>query len=347
MAWLLKTFRGEMLPIPGRDLALAFCLFLCVLPLITKEPFILRVVTFASIYAIFAASWDLLSGFTGQINLGHALFFGVAGYTSALLNYHYGLPLWATIPIGAVAAVGAGLIAGIPALRLRGIYLALATLAYPIVMVGVVNAFPGITGGEMGISGIDPLSTSRVTAYYIALLAMGVSVFIMWKLVDVKSKIVRTGILLQAIREDEISARVSGIHTVKYKLFAFGLSGFFAGIAGGLYVHTMRVAGPSTFELMTSLNPVIWTVFGGMGTIYGAVAGAYILYPAMESLRLAGEIRMLAYALLIVCVLLFMPEGIAVWFRDKTEVVCPRCKLVNAAFRRNCRACGAALHLEK
>lgn len=347
MLRLVKIFEGEIIAIPGRDVAVIFFLFLFLLPLITTEPFILRIATFASIYAIFAASWDFLCGYTGQMNLGHALFFGVSAYTSALLNHHFGLPPWITVPVGALTAVGIGSIVAIPAMRLRGIYLALATLAYPIVMTGIVFAFPDFTGGELGISGITPLAGSRVETYYVTLLVMLFSIVIMWKITDVKSKKVRLGIILQAIREDEITARASGINTIKYKLLAFCLSGFFAGISGGLYVHIMKIADPSTLELMNSVNPIIWTVFGGIGTIYGSVTGVYILFPLVEFLWVFREIRILAFAILVIVILLLMPEGIGVWIRDKIELTCPRCKLINIATRRNCRACGAELHLVK
>lgn len=345
MRRLYKTIEGDVLAIPGRAFALAFLVFLFLLPAMTTEPFVLRIATFASIYAIFAASWDLLCGYTGQMNLGHALFFGVSAYTSALLNYHFGFPPWVTIPLGALVAVVMGSLVAIPAMRLRGIYLALATLAFPIVMTGIVFTFSDFTGGELGISGIAPLAGSRVATYYIALCVMVISVGTMWKATDVKSKRVRLGIILQAIREDEITARATGINTVRYKLLAFCLSGFFAGISGGMYVHVMKIAGPSTLELMNSVNPIVWTVFGGIGTIYGPVTGVYILFPLVEALWLIQEVRILLFAILIVVVLLLMPEGIAVWVRDRIECRCPRCKLINFIARRDCRACGAQLHL--
>jgi branched-chain amino acid transport system permease protein len=347
MKRFLKILQGEIIAIPGRDVAVVFFLFLFLLPLITTEPFILRIATFASIYAIFAASWDLLCGYTGQINLGHALFFGLSAYTSALLNHHFGLPPWITIPAGALAAVAMGSIVAIPAMRLRGIYLALATLAFPIVMTGIVFAFPDFTGGELGVSGIAPLAGSRVATYYVTLIVMLISIAVLWKITDVKSKKVRLGIILQAIREDEITARATGLNTIKYKLLAFCLSGFFAGISGGLYVHVMKIAGPSTLELMNSVNPIVWTVFGGIGTIYGPVVGVYILFPLVEFLWAIHEIRILIFALLVITILLMMPEGIGVWIRDKIERMCPRCKLTNIAIRHNCRACGAELHLRR
>jgi len=335
---IYRQFRGEVLVLPSRTVVLLFCLILLLLPLATPDTYTLRVLILASIFAIFAASWDLLSGFTGQMNFGHALFFGVAAYTSALININVGLPPALSIPIGALAAVLAGLVIGIPCLRLRGPYLALATLAFPLILDGVVRAVPSVTGGELGLSGIAPLSSSRVVSYYIAVVLMLVLGFVMWKISDSK-----TGIIFHAIREDEVTARASGINTTKYKLLAFCLSGLFAGIAGGLYVHFVRIAGPSTLELLLSFQAIIWAVFGGIATIYGPIAGVFILYPLTELLRVTSEIKMLVFAGIVLLVLLFMPEGATNWVRDKTEKICPRCKLQNVAIRKKCRVCNADL----
>jgi len=353
----LKLLRGEILVLPGRTAVLLVCLLLLLFPVISQEPYILRVLILASIFAIFAASWDLLSGFTGQINFGHALFFGVAAYTSVLLNRNLGWAPWATIPLGALAAVLAGLVVGIPCLRLRGTYLAFATLAFPLILLGVVYAIPRTTGGELGISdGIDSLAGSRVASYYVAIPSMIVLGFIMWKITD--SKI---GLIFHAIREDEVTVRASGIDTTRYKLMAFCLSGLFAGIAGGLYAHFVKAASPSTLELLLSFQVIIWAVFGGIATIYGPMAGVIILYPFTEFvlIRYLGglsersspirylaelsEARLLIFACIVLLVLLFMPQGLTTWLRDKTEKVCPRCKLQNVAWRRKCRVCTAEL----
>lgn len=339
----LKLLRGEILVLPGRAVVLVVCLLLLLFPVISQEPFILRVLILASIFAIFAASWDLLSGFTGQINFGHALFFGVAAYAAAVLNWHLGLAPWATIPLGAIAAVLAGLVVGIPCLRLRGTYLAFATLAFPLILLGVVKAIPGITGGELGIYGIDPLAGSRVASYYIVVPSMIVLGFVMWKITD--SKI---GLLFHAIREDEVTARASGINTTRYKILAFCLSGLFAGIAGGLYAHFVKAAGPSTLELLLSFQVIIWAVFGGIATIYGPMAGVIILYVLTEFvliryLAVPSETRLLIFASIVLLVLLFMPQGLTTWLRDRTEKICPRCKLQNLAWRRKCRVCEAQL----
>ena len=341
---LFKDFQGDVLAIPGRLIALIFFLLLFFVPLITREPYILRILIFANMYVIFAVSWDLLSGYTGQINFGHALFFGVAAYTAALLNLHLGLPPWATIPLGALAAMIAGLLVALPALRLRGPYLSLVTLAFPLILLGVIFAFPDFTGGELGVSGIARISDSRTVDYYISALVMLVSVFIMWKLTDAKSSLVRTGIIFHAIREDEIATRASGINTIRYKILAFAVGGFFAGVAGAFYAHFMRIADRSTLDLLLSFQVIIWTVFGGIASIYGPVVGVYTLHSLMEFLRVVPELRILIFAVIVVVILLFMPEGIAVWVRDKMERECPRCKLVNMALRRTCRACDTSLY---
>ena len=343
-----RDFQGDVVAIPGRLIALIFFVLLFLIPTFTQQPYILRMLIFTNMFVIFAVSWDFVSGYTGQLNFGHALFFGVAAYATAMLNRGAPLgphwPIWATIPIGALAAVVAGVAMCLPALRLRGPYLALVTLAFPLILLGVIFANTQFTGGELGISGIDRISDSRVTDYYISVVVMLVSVFIMWKLTDAQSGLVRTGIILHAIREDEIAARASGINTIRYKLFAFAVGGFFAGIAGAMYAHFLRIAGPSTLDLTLSFQAIIWTVFGGIVSIYGAVVGVYILYPLTESLRFISQFRMLIFAGIVILILLFMPEGIAVWIRDKIERQCPRCKLTNVSWRHTCRACSTDLY---
>jgi branched-chain amino acid transport system permease protein len=323
-------------------IVLLFFLTLLALPLITNDPYLLRILILTSIFAIFAASWDLLSGFTGQMNFGHALFFGVGAYGAALLNLHFHIPPWGSIPLGALVAVLAGLIIGIPCLRLRGTYLALTTLAFPIILMGIVFAIPEFTGGELGISGIDRLVRSRVAQYYITVIVMVVLVTVMWKITDSNM-----GIIFHAIREDEVAVRASGINTTRYKLMAFCLSGFFAGVAGGLYAHFMRIAGPSTLEVSMSFQVVIWAVFGGVVTIWGPVGAVFILYPLLEFFQIWPEItefRMLLFAIIILLILLFMPQGLLPWIRDKIENECPRCKIRNVATRKSCRICDTSMH---
>ena len=334
--WMIV--KNEVLVLPSRIMVFLFSLVLLLLPVFTQDPYLLRILILTSIFAILAASWDLLSGFTGQMNFGHALFFGVGAYTAALLNLHAHLPPWGSIPLGALGAVLSGLIIGIPCLRLRGTYLALTTLAFPIILMGIVFALPGITGGELGISGLERLARSRVANYYIAVVIMLVVCTIMWKITNSN-----TGIIFHAIREDELAVRSAGINTTRYKLMAFCLSGFFAGIAGGLYAHFMRIAGPSTLEVSMSFQVVIWAVFGGIVTIYGPIGAVFILYPLLEFFRFWPEYRTLMFAIVILLILLYMPDGLLPWIRDKIETECPRCKIRNIATRKTCRICAAEI----
>jgi branched-chain amino acid transport system permease protein len=331
-------FRQEVLVLPSRVAVLVFVLAMLLIPVFIDDPYLLRILILTSVFAIFAASWDLLSGFTGQVNFGHALFFGVAAYTSGLINVHYKIPHILSIPLGAVAGVLAGLIVGIPCLRLRGTYLALTTLAFPIILMGIVFAIPDVTGGELGVSGLDRLSSSRIYDYYITVVLMLALTAIMWKITDSK-----TGIILHAIREDELAVRAGGINTTRYKLLAFCLSGFFAGISGGLYAHIMRTVGPSTLEVSMSFQVIIWSVVGGIVSIYGPVAGVFILFPLAEFLRILPKVRMLIFAFLVLLTLIFMPEGLIPWIRDKIEKECPRCKVRSVATRKTCRVCTASL----
>jgi branched-chain amino acid transport system permease protein len=335
-----------VLPVPGRLIAIIFFVFLFIFPLITSARYPILILTLTSIYAIFAVSWDLLSGYTGLVNFGHALFFGVGGYGSALLYQYLGWPPAATIILGAAGAAAIGVITCLPALRLRGPYLSLLTLAFPLLVEQIVLAFPDVTGGWNGIRGLPFLANTAVGGYYICVLVMTGAVLIMWKLTDAGSRYVRTGLIFHAIREDEIAARATGINTIRYKVMAFAIGGFFAGIAGGLFGHTIQAVGLGTLSITLSFQVILWVVFGGMVSIYGAMVGVFTLYPFVQFLQRTpiSSYRILIMAVIVIVILLFMPEGVAVWIRDKLERECPRCKLANGAWRKQCRACSASLH---
>jgi len=333
--------KNEIFVLPSRTLVLLWVLALLALPLIYDDAYVLRILTMTCIFAMFAASWDMLAGYTGQVNFGHALFFGAGAYTSALLSKDLGVSPWLTIWAGAAVAALVGWGVGYLCLRLRGSYLSLATLAFPLIVLGLLFAFPGFSGGELGISPVRRLVLTPTQNYYVAAVAMLVVVFGLWLIADSKF-----GIVLHAIRDDEVAARASGINTPRYKLAVFALSAAAAGLAGALFAHYLRVAGPSTLEVALSFQVVIWGIFGGVATIYGPVAAVFLLYPLTEwlgSFRAFGEMRLLIFAVIVLLVLLFMPRGLAPWVRDKIETQCPRCKQRNRAWQRLCRLCGAPL----
>jgi branched-chain amino acid transport system permease protein len=277
------------------------------------------------------------------VNFGQALFFGAGAYSSALLSLRLEFPPWIAVGTAALVAAAIGLCVGYLCLRLRGSYLSLATLAFPLILIGLLFAFPDFSGGELGVTGLQSLATSRIGNYYIAAIAMLIVVFGLWAFADS-----RFGLILHAIRDDELAARAAGIDTTRYKLAVFGISAAAAGITGALYAHFMRGAGPSTLETALSFQVVIWGVFGGLATIYGPVAAVFLLYPLTEwlgSFSAFGELRLLIFAVIVLLVLLFMPRGLTPWIRDRIETRCPRCKQQNPAWRQSCRVCGAALHV--
>jgi branched-chain amino acid transport system permease protein len=338
-AW--AELRNEVFILPSRSLVLVWALALLALPPLYGDAYVMRILTMTCIFAIFAASWDLLAGYTGQVNFGHALFFGAGAYTSALASLKLGITPWVTVWAGAAVAMLFGFLVGYLCLRLRGSYLSLATLAFPLIALGLLFAFPDFSGGELGISGLRRLASTPAANYYIAAIAMLVIVFGLWALADS-----RFGIVLHAIRDDEVAARASGINTLRYKMLVFAIAAAAAGFSGALFAHYLRVAGPSSLEVALSFQVVIWGIFGGVATIYGPVAAVFILYPLTEwlgSFRAFGELRLLIFAVIVLLVLLFMPRGLTPWMRDRMETQCPRCKQRNGAWRSVCRLCAATL----
>lgn len=333
--------KSDVLALPSRTLALVWALALLALPVLYPDPYVLRVAALTCLFAAFAASWDLLAGYAGQVNFGHALFFGAGAYGSAMLSQKLGWSPWLTVWLGALVATLVGVATGFLCLRLRGSYLSLATLAFPLIAIGLLFAFPDASGGELGISGLRSLAVTRTANYYIAAVTMLVLVFGLWRVADSKF-----GLVLHAIRDDEVAVRASGINTPRYKLAVFAMSAFGAGVAGALLAHFIRIADPSTLATALSFQVVIWGIFGGVATIYGPVAAVFILYPLTEwlgSFGAFGELRLLVFAVIVLLVLLFMPRGLAPWVRDKLETACPRCKERNRAWHPACRLCGAAL----
>jgi branched-chain amino acid transport system permease protein len=336
-AWLAK----DVLALPSRALVLAWALALLALPLGYADAYVLRILTLTCLFAIFAVSWDLLAGYSGQVNFGHALFFGGSAYVSAMLAVKLGVAPWLAVAVGTASAALLGLGSGYVCLRMRGSYLSLATLAFPLIAVGLLLAAPGFSGGELGLPGVPRLTNSVLGNYYIAVIAMLGVVFGIWLLADS-----RFGLVLHAIRDDELAARASGINTPRYKLAAFALSGAAAGLAGALLAHYMRIAAPFLLETALSFQVVIWGIFGGVATVYGPVAAVFVLVPVTEwigGFQAFGERRLLVFAAIVLLVLLYMPRGFAPWVRDRIETHCPRCKQRNAAWRSHCRVCAAAL----
>ena len=276
------------------------------------------------IFLVYVVSWDIVAGQTGQINLGHTVFIGIGGYTTALLQTPSrlaklglvlpGIPIWLSILLGGANALVFGLIIGIVCLRLRGYYLALVTAVLPLVLIQLVNIYSTIFGGYEGFSvGLNNALASSVEGrYYISMLVSFACLLLMYLIL--KSKI---GIKFRAIREDEDLAESIGMNVVRYKLLAFLISAFFAGIAGALMVHYRLTVGVDLFGIPLMLMIILAAIIGGLGNFEGVVLGAVLIYSLknwiirdlLDFMRLSVTDEMILYMLLIFLILK-APEGI-------------------------------------
>ncbi len=332
---IYTSFATNIIDVPTRLLALMLFLLLIFLPLVQPGAYILLTLTLANIWAIFAASWDLLVGRAGQISLGHAIFFGIGAYATALLQKFFELPPWATVPLALLIGVSAALLIGFPCLRVKGPYLALVTMAFPLIVSGIVLMYSldPITGGASGVQipSLFPflnILQQRLAEYFLTLLLLLVSGVLLHKIANSK-----TGIVFVSILDDELGSKACGINVTKYKLLAFAVSALFATLAGCLFAHVVRVAGPSTFSLSFSFLPVIMTIWGGIGTIYGPIAAAYILQiidryvltiPKLDILGVRilpvpDEWHLFLFIIVVILIIIKWPRGMAKFVTDKLE----------------------------
>jgi branched-chain amino acid transport system permease protein len=288
-----------------RTIILTLSILLLLLPVFSRDYYLLQIFVFANIYAIFGASWDILAGVTGIFSFGQALFFGAAAYMSAALNLSFGIPPVLTIPLGGVFGVAVGLAVAVPSLRLKGPYFAITSLIFPGILAGIIYMYPTITGGEAGKYGLTSISNDIVIIYYASLLLMLAAIFILLRIAN--SNI---GLIFRSIRDDEDTAEATGINTTKYKFISFAISGFFAGIAGGFNAHIIKSVAPDSFSIFYSFNAILGASLGGVGTIFGSVPGAYLLSFLGESLRGFGQFRVLILAVVMILVFRYLPEGI-------------------------------------
>lgn len=249
----------------------------------------LGIIMIAGINIILASSLNLATGYLGQLTLGHAGFMSVGAYVSALCSIHLELPFIASLLMGAIIAAIIGVIIGIPTLRLKGDYLCIITLAFnEIIRVIMVNL--SITNGSKGLVGIP-----RSTNFAIVFFSAAVTVFVIYSIV--KS---RHGRAIISIREDETASELSGIPTTYYKILAFAISAFFAGLAGGLYAHYITVISPKVFDYNKSVEILVIVVLGGMGNWKGSIIAAIVMTILPEYLRAFSQYRMLLYAAILI-----------------------------------------------
>ncbi len=299
-------------------LFLGFLLLLTLPLMVQSNDYILQVFTHALLLASLALAWNLL-GVSGSISLGHAAFFGVGAYGSALLSLEQGLSPWLTIPIAGLFATGLGLMMGLICLRLRGAYFALATLAFVEIPRVITDNWDGLTRGSLGLVGISGLPTLRMGDWHVD---FGSSITASYYLVFVYSLVLlglvtfvfrsNMGLAFQAIREEEVAAEAVGIQTDRYRLFSLLMSAFFTGVSGACYAHLVRYIEPGlVYGLHFSAVPMIFAICGGRFTILGPAVAALVLYPVdqfiFHPLLPAGHEFL--YGAVLILTVLFMPNG--------------------------------------
>lgn len=289
----------------------ALTLALAIYPPLFGNPYRLGITNQVALYTIVVLGLNLFIGYAGQISLGHAAFFAIGAYGSALLSGEAGLSPWLSLPLAMAAAALIALLLGIPALRLHGHYLAMATLGFNLVVYLVLVQWHTVTGGPSGYAGIAPLSiagfafASDLRLHY---LVWGVALLCL----TLALNLVRSGVGrgLAALAGDETAAAACGVDTRRAKVKVFVLSAVFAALAGGLYAHGFGFVSPDTFGLFASVDFVAMVVVGGLGSVWGSLVGAALLTWLPEWIEHFENYKEIVHGAILVLVLMFLPQGL-------------------------------------
>jgi len=297
------------------------------LPNLFPHPYLLDTLILGFMYAILAASWDLLSGYTGQLSFGHSAFLALGAYSAALLTQRVSLSPWLAIPAAGLFTGLMGILIGIPVLRVRGHYLAIVTLGFSEVIRLVAQNWLSLTGGPYGIHDYatfpgfpaDPLVAKRYF-YYTSFGLLVICGTLMYWLCE------RTpiGKAFKSVREDQILAEALGINTTFYKVLGFALSCFFAGVAGSFYAYYVGLVSPYLAESVNTVWAIGMVIFGGLGTLIGPIYGAITLYSIYQAMRFVGVVyNLIAVGAVILIFVTYFPNGIwGVWdWLDRKSVL--------------------------
>lgn len=286
------------------------------LPFGSSTNYILRVATMTCLYMILALGLNIVPGFNGLLDLGYVGFYGIGAYTAGLLTIHYNLSFWVILPLAAINGALWGVLLGVPTLRLTGDYFAIVTFGFSELVVLFLRNELWLTRGPMGLPGIAPPSifghpmTQDWEFYYLILALLGLVVFVVNRLEDS-----RIGRAWYAIRENEIAAQCCGINLIHYKVVAFAISASIGAVGGSFYARWFKFIHPDMFKFWESILVLCLIVFGGLGTIRGAMLGALVLIPLSEILRAIlpqglFNARYLIYGLILVVMMRFRPNGL-------------------------------------
>jgi branched-chain amino acid transport system permease protein len=287
----------------------ALCLALAALAPLGLNGYAIYVLTLTEIFAIVALGLNLLTGYAGQISLCHAAFFGVGAYATAILTQKAGIPFLLSLLIAALFTAVIGALAAVPAMRLKNLYLAIATLGLGVVLQKIIFEWRSLTNGGGGFAlpapNIAGFELGAIGLYYLTLLCLILGLWGAWNVSRG-----RTGRALLMIKESEIAAGSLGIPSAQYKITVFAISAFYAAIAGGLFAYLVRYINPESFNVSLSIAFLSMVVIGGLGTIGGSIMGAAFYVVVPELLRGIKDAPGLVFGLLLVIVMVLMPQGL-------------------------------------
>lgn len=285
--------------------------FAVTLPLVASNGYFIHLLVMALVYGVVAMGLNILTGYTGKLSLGHAGFFGVGAYVSALLSIKAGIPAIFSILLAGVAVFFLGVLLGLPTLRLEGHYLSIVTIGFNEVIILAIINMRSLTRGPGGLRGIPPLSiagfefTTDLSQYYFMLVFVSILLYLTSKLV--KSHV---GLALRAVMDGETASEACGVNVAYYRVFAFGISAMYAGLGGGVLAHFLNYISPYSFQSPESFALLGMLVVGGIGTLAGPVVGALIMTLLPEYLRAFADFRLIINGVLTIILLIRVPGGI-------------------------------------
>lgn len=308
-------------PLTAGGLAvLVLILGLAAAPWLVRNNFQIFLLTLIGLYTMLTVGLALVMGYAGQVSLGHATFYGLGAYATALLSTRAGLPPWAALLLAPLFTALVGYLVGLPIFRLRGHYLAMATLGLNIIFILLLKNEASITGGPSGYTNIPPLELvgfsidTDLRMYYLVWLITLAVLALSLQLVNS-----RVGRALRAIHASEVAAESLGVDSTAYKLRIFALAAGYAGLAGGLYAQTIRFISPSSFDILFSIELVTMAAIGGLASIWGSIFGAATVVFLAEVIRdrlgewlagASGEAEIIVFGLLLIVIMVFLPEGL-------------------------------------
>lgn len=313
----------------------AVIVVMALVPLVTRDSYLLHVLILTMIFGIFASAWNLVTGFAGLKTFGHHAFFGIGAYASALISIHAGLSPWLTIWIAALVATVFGLLIGLPILRINSMpHVAIVTLGFAEIVRIVISNLQSITRGELGLWGIPPFEgftlrwtgkvaftpADKVPYYYLILVLLVASVAVIALIMRSK-----TGLAMIAMRDAEEAAESLGVNLTRQKLLVFGVSAFLVGVAGAFYAHYISILTP-TAAVGTDLMILViaMALVGGLSTLSGPLIGALILTGAVELMRDLDDYRLLVYGAMVILIVMFLPKGLVTLAPMLTRRLTPR-----------------------